>query len=354
MKNLEVKKTFESKNISMPKGRIPAWDIIKLLTIFGVIWGHCIQGFLTSEPSASFIYRFLYSYHMPLFMTISGYFSVSSMTLNSLIFIKKKFLQLIYPCIIWGIILWIILECSNSFHYGIHEFSISNILTDLYWLSNFWYLKSCFICYILAYIGMHSNSRKNIWIPTTLLISQAMSPFMVSFLYPCFIIGLELRQDESFFRKVLSYKYIITILFLTMLCLWNQELWNKSHGFSIEIFTLDTQDWVIILLCRLYRLLLGIVGSLSMISILYNIFNVSKTNFLTENCSKWGKHTLKIYILQSVVLEKGISQYINLDHTDIIIFHLFIVPIFSLLTLITCIAIIRLIERVPLLNRLLW
>ncbi len=52
-------------------------DIVKYVAIFLVIWGHVVQQSLAPGVvplKAAGIYRFIYSFHMPLFMGISGYF----------------------------------------------------------------------------------------------------------------------------------------------------------------------------------------------------------------------------------------------------------------------------------------
>ncbi len=51
-------------------------DCVKGLAIFLVVWGHCIQ-FLFSDVSQSYfqnpVFKFIYTFHMPLFMAVSGY-----------------------------------------------------------------------------------------------------------------------------------------------------------------------------------------------------------------------------------------------------------------------------------------
>ena len=80
------------------EGRLRSFDILKLFTIFLVLWGHCIQYFLSSEPIDEPLYRTIYSFHMPLFMMISGYFAASSMHIRLIDFLKKKSVQLLLPC----------------------------------------------------------------------------------------------------------------------------------------------------------------------------------------------------------------------------------------------------------------
>ena len=51
------------------------WDTLKFIMIFFVVYGHTISGF---GPDGSFnraMYNFIYSFHMPLFVFISGRFS---------------------------------------------------------------------------------------------------------------------------------------------------------------------------------------------------------------------------------------------------------------------------------------
>ncbi len=187
------------------KKRIVTFDVLKCLAIYLVIWGHCIGSLANAGDGSDLVYRIIYSFHMPLFMMMSGYFATSSMESAPWAFLKKKFMQLIFPCILWGALCWVFLESIHSFHYGNPEFSDFGLLSDFYWLSDFWFLKSCFICYCLAYIGSHIGLRRPYWMILTIMISQVITPFFVSFMYPCFIIGMELKYNKLLFTKVLKY-----------------------------------------------------------------------------------------------------------------------------------------------------
>lgn len=85
--------------------RLYSFDILKLFTIYTVVWGHCIQHLLHTGPTENPVSLIIYSFHMPLFMTISGYFSSSSLKYPFIPFIRKKFQQLIYPCFLLGFFL---------------------------------------------------------------------------------------------------------------------------------------------------------------------------------------------------------------------------------------------------------
>ena len=65
---------FHNKS-TLSISRDPYWDTLKFVLIFLVVYGHTISGF---APAGSFnrgIYNFIFIFHMPLFVFISGRFS---------------------------------------------------------------------------------------------------------------------------------------------------------------------------------------------------------------------------------------------------------------------------------------
>ena len=69
-------KTFrlgeEIKLTSQQAGRDPLWDTVKGLAIVLVILGHSLQDYIV-DYDHNFFFRLIYSFHMPLFMFVSGY-----------------------------------------------------------------------------------------------------------------------------------------------------------------------------------------------------------------------------------------------------------------------------------------
>lgn len=114
--------------------RIVWIDLLKLFAIFQVCMGHCIQGMLEGEPRYEFMYRFIYSFHMPLFMAIVGFFAESGIS-DFIEYQKKKFRQLILPSLSFTII---------GLTVG---FGTQNILSSFF--NSFWFLKSAFVCCLL-------------------------------------------------------------------------------------------------------------------------------------------------------------------------------------------------------------
>ena len=86
-------------------------DFLKGNLVLFVILGHCMLfGFtntITSEYTveSNYLFRFIYSFHMPLFMLISGYFTFNSIKKKSFKeIIKIRFNQLIFPLLLLSII----------------------------------------------------------------------------------------------------------------------------------------------------------------------------------------------------------------------------------------------------------
>ena len=122
----------------MSKTRIDYLDAIKAFAIFLVVCGHTLQ-YLDKAQSGKCLYDIIYSFHMPLFMVISGYFAYSSLQKTFYSFITKKFIQLILPVITWTIlsILFIFVTDKSSYHSEI--------------VGSYWFLRTLFACYVATY-----------------------------------------------------------------------------------------------------------------------------------------------------------------------------------------------------------
>lgn len=332
--------------------RLLSFDALKLFAIFLVIWGHCIQEFNSLPCHEISMYRYIYSFHMPLFMMISGFFSVSSLKLKFSIFIKKKFKNLIYPVLAWGGIGWIIFESLSSFHYGSPELCFTGLFTDFYWIADFWFLKSCFICYVLAYCECHSKIKKAYSIPIFILIGMAIIPFHVWMLFPCFIIGRELRQNKSLMGIILYYKYILLLLFFLLLLFWDIETWDKSSGIP-NINTIDLQEWLIFVFYKLYRILIGIIGSLTFISFFLILFKKRIQSNYIKQCIDFGKYTLEIYLIQFVLFDWILNNNIIIGASNTLLFNLLETPFIACTILCICIIIAKVINQSKILRKYL-
>lgn len=180
------------------KKRIAHLDLLKCFAIFMVLMGHCIQYFISGEYYNKVGYRIIYSFHMPLFMTLCGYFAWGSTKLTVAKFIKKKFYQLILPAF-----LFVGIETIFK-NWGGYK----SVCLSAFW--SFWFLKCAFICYCLFYIATRLNRlwpKYGIGFILTIIISQFVGMFLIDMMYPCFVLGAIIQRN----RKILS-RNLLTIV----------------------------------------------------------------------------------------------------------------------------------------------
>ena len=84
----------------MNKIRIDYIDEMRGLAILFVVIGHIIQ--FNGIPTTNPVFEFIYSFHMPLFFSISGYITQKVTQINNisqyLLFVRKNSGLLLYRC----------------------------------------------------------------------------------------------------------------------------------------------------------------------------------------------------------------------------------------------------------------
>ena len=74
-------------------------DNIKVVLIFLVVFGHLIERYIDTSDTLMAIYMFIYIFHMPLFIYISGYLSKN--VINTIYF-PKYYMVFTSIYIYWG------------------------------------------------------------------------------------------------------------------------------------------------------------------------------------------------------------------------------------------------------------
>ena len=342
----------QNNTIPSKGNRLPAFDILKVFAIFMVLWGHCISGFQSIPASHDSVYRIIYSFHMPLFMMIAGFFSVNSYRLCFKVLIKKKFLELIFPVIVWGVFFFI----CNSIICLLHNEDIYPIydLKAIY-IKNLWFLKSAFICYITAYFCFRNNNWILLFI--TLIISQFIIFHNICIMYPSFCMGVILRKNMGLLTNK-SLMALSSLIFILMLLNWDESFWVTEGMWPAPnmLKTLTTGDstYLILYLQKgVYRIIIGIVGSIAFITFFNIYFSHSKNDFI-KTVAIWGQFTLGIYISQSYILEYILGSYINMDNTNFFLFHFIITPFISMILLFILTHFVMLTYKNRMLSFLMW
>jgi len=116
------------------------FDNAKLIFIFLVVFGHMIQPFIQDSVAVHTFYMWVYTFHMPAFIFLSGFFAKGS---GSLTYIGRLARRLLIPYIIFQII-------YTSFYIYVGKM---NVETDLFYPRwSLWFLLSLFCWHLLLII----------------------------------------------------------------------------------------------------------------------------------------------------------------------------------------------------------
>lgn len=312
--------------------RVLYLDILKCFAIFLVIWGHTIQYFKSTVYFDEPIYRIIYSFHMPLFMALSGYFSESSYRKGFLSGIIKRGLRLLLPIIPFTIFILLL---------TIQDINISTVQNTFF--NSFWFLKSAFICWCLNYAVVKWFKFNIIGIIGVLFLSQLIGQFQVSVMYPAFLLGYILKIREHIFNYKLCC-ILSAILFVVLLIFWNKANWTHTYYSLLPVIKGLPINGEMIL--RYYhKIFIGLAGSVFFITLFKLAFGGHKESEAPKWLNYVGRNTLGIYLIQTIILENIASRYINFDSIEFITFNFLIVPTISIIFLMCCIGIIHIINK---------
>jgi fucose 4-O-acetylase-like acetyltransferase len=309
--------------------RIKYLDFCKGLAIYLVCCGHFVQNISQGDSYMDNpLWKFIYSFHMPLFMILCGYFCKSSMLLNFLEILKKKFIALILPTLSF----FLLIDTSIDFMKKGFPFVFSMDYLESY-VETFWFLKCLFFCYLIVYFFKHLFKNDVIASLSSILLVTIIPQFNIlhiSFMLPFFWIGYFLMKVQSNINTHIIAFFLISII--SFLCLY--AFWDTKYTiYVLPIFPSLTYSGFMNIIIAIYRFMIGCMGSFSIIFGANILFNKSDNRF-TSIVVKLGTYTLGIYILQTYFLEKllqGLHIYINNPYNS------FLSLLFSAFEIIICI-----------------
>lgn len=313
----------------MEKQRIKYLDFIKGYTILLVILGHCIQYNIINGFDNNIIFRYIYSFHMPLFMFVSGYVTKYKSNIDFKYFLTKKTKHLIVPFFFWAI-----------FGCLIYNINIITTIKKLYFDPSdggLWFLSTLFslsviIC-ILNIISYKIKINFYILIGIFSLLFLCIGAICktnilgirsISWYYIFYVSGIILNQYEN--------KKIITILYNNVY--WEFFLFVILAYFFSRNFSANDHSIISKLFFFAKKILIAFLGIMSSYFLCKKYLSY-KDNLFIRIFSKIGQKTLGIYAIQFIVI-KFLTKYnifnifgYNCDITIHIIFDFIIAAIIS-------------------------
>ena len=294
-------------------------DAVKALAIWLVVFNHCIQNLSGMDWWNDGVFRFIYSFFMPLFFMVSGFFFETSTKLGWWEFLRKKALTLLLPCVVWGVV-----EAVAKFE-SLGQIA-EDILLPTHW--PFWFFKGLFLVQVFAYVVMRLTARMGGGLKLRVCSIIALSllvyamPYMAvpRVMLPIFWIGYLIKM---YYEQFVKYHRVIGIialaLFVGLYSFWNENTMQYSPSASVTIYhvllgkhgyTMMSLAWMA---CRIF---LGSAGSVVVIAALHEVKGVNKYIGII------GASTAGIYVLQTYLLQKGLGcifeKYIDLSEIPLL------------------------------------
>jgi fucose 4-O-acetylase-like acetyltransferase len=268
------------------------FDNLKAILIILVVWGHLLTSMKKEHDVIKSIYIFLFYFHMPAMVFISGYFSKKLEKIRNNAFVTILIPYLILNTVNYVYKMLILKEDYHAFRFFNPNWGLWYLLTLFLWK---FFLKDIIkiryvlpLSFIVALVSGYSNEFSEF---------MALGRFL-SFL-PFFLLGYYVTSEQvASIRKVPKW---ISVLLLLMVGIWS-SLVAYQDLFDTEILFLRTyyphgEE----LRSMLFRLVVYIVA-LVMTFVLLNVATSRKT-FL----SYIGSSTITVYVLHIFtipVLEK--------------------------------------------------
>jgi fucose 4-O-acetylase-like acetyltransferase len=179
------------------------FDNIRALLIFIVVFGHLLE-LIDDGPVTGTLYRVIYSFHMPAFLFVSGFFAKYDP--------KKILTKILLPYIVFQILYTLFNSILNK------NYELQIQFTLPYWL--LWYLLALFIYFLLLPLFETDNRDTAIVIITI-----------------CFFISLTSGYDTGT-NKLLSISRVLTFLPFFMAGFYShrfklKEWINKNKAFVL-------------------------------------------------------------------------------------------------------------------------
>lgn len=268
-------------------------DTLRAIAIILVVIGHTIQYVYVPENfNDNKLFSFIYSFHMPLFMFISGYLVYSNNRSINFQWILKKAKSLVIPYLLWFFIAWTI----GGFRYNVLKKIASTLLypsSGGYWF--LWILfLNCFWIYIIFGLGSNLVSKTLLFVIIMFILRfVSILGFDLCYWYlPFMVMGVLVHHYYDFLNNNIPTYIGIAVVFsfLIMGFFWKRDdivcpiLYNWLSNTNLNMLA--------VIACKIYGLAVPVLGIASTIFIVQN-FKMKKNTVLLF----LGQHTVEIYLI---------------------------------------------------------
>lgn len=270
--------------IQFNKNRVYYWDNIKGILISLVVFGHFLLDYLDFGYTR-YIVSFIYFFHMPAFVFVSGFFSKNENTISNRSIVKIILIYLIFNSVIMLLSSFLF---NVSYQFITPYYSFWYLIALAFWRLTIKYAEQyediLFISIIAAlFIGFWSD------------VTNVLSIARIIVFFPFFLAGYKLPQEKIYdmLQKRKKNDVIKALSLLLVAAFISVYFIYKINNINLNHLTMGSYASISDFFIRTIILLIAFV----MIIIIINL-TPQRHVFLL---SKWGKNSLAIYILHRFV-----------------------------------------------------
>lgn len=285
-------------------------DYVKGIAILLVLVGHCVQygsgaAFLENgEYWNNIVMKVIYSFHMPLFVAVSGYlfwYSVKNHGMFSSI--KSRIARLMPVCFTWALILSLVDFTKGEFP-GVKH-------TVYYFLTDFWFLWAIIfstVCVALIEFVHNKFGGGGYAAVAAVLLMNAfiLTPDMLwshayKFVAPYFIGGYYYAKKQKSWLKSNVVGGVSTLLWAVLMLFYSKDSYIYTTGITI----FHKENVLNQLIIDAYRYLVGAAGVIASIHFLKKLFAMITKHegvciaFGKRLVEYMGRNSITFYILST-------------------------------------------------------
>lgn len=343
-----------NKNV-MGQKRNEIIDILRGLLAYFVILGHVIlNGNIDRQVEDTSIFlKFIYSFHMPLFMMISSYLTGVSVLNRGNGYIIKKRLALCIPLILFAAVSSLLALVVNGFD---SQLFFLDFLSKF--LTGFWFCWA--IIFITLLYGILSKLLGDKYCVAFIVIAiagffftDAFNLAAYKFMLPFALIGFELakrgicftsvissRTDSNSHTKIFWWRYVLlTGVFLICVLLYQPELFIHIGEYRVKDGNYCKQ-----IVIDIIRIIVGCIGSLWVAITVQWLVDKTKDVRIWKGLAFLGKNSLELYMIHIYVVQYGIRLFATKMELHYSIILAFVQSTIVLMVTLLCISLLRKIQ----------
>lgn len=328
-------------------------DVIKGIAIILVLLGHSIQfgsgaEYLTEQMYFdNWLFKLIYSFHMPLFMLVSGYFFANTIKKYKTIeILKSKVQQLGVPILVWSMLPFAasVLKAMLTNSFGV------NVILGYFEIAiqNLWFLWALLInSLIVLLVSKLCNNHVAVYLIIFVLLLIFPDYYNLAeckYMYPYFVIGYMWNQKKDYADKILAWmmnkKWICivanTLIFGILLTFYERSSYIYTTGISVLV-----GNGMVQIMTDLYRWIIGFAGCTLVLFVTYLVVQrLGEQAKVVKLLGIIGVDSMGIYIVSDVI-----NKYILGRVTAGVDFNYFLLACETIVILSGCLFITKIIKR---------